>query len=369
MTRIALMGPANSIHLQRWAQALAERGHEICVLSQHEVKPGKLPTVSEIVELPYHGQTGYFLNALYVKKALKYWMPDILNAHYASGYGTTAALCGIRPLLLSVWGSDVYDFPYENVIKRRLIEFNLHKATAIASTSHAMARQVCRLISNANQILITPFGIDAKRFFPRPECRELNYITVGIVKTLAPKYGIDLLLHAFAGLLTDSRINALPQTCRLFIVGDGPQRRELEALAGALGVANQTYFAGAVPHAEVPDWLNRFDIYCAPSRLDSESFGVAVIEAGACGLPVVVSDVGGLPEVVLNGETGLVVPRENVERLQHALTTLVLDATMRKNLGQRGCEHVGSVYDWQHCIDIMEDAYTTTINMHHKTKS
>ena len=70
---------------------------------------------------------------------LRDWRPDILNAHYASGYGTTAALAGAKPLLLSVWGSDVYDFPYQGLLQAMLIRFNLRRATAIASTSRAMA--------------------------------------------------------------------------------------------------------------------------------------------------------------------------------------------------------------------------------------
>jgi glycosyltransferase involved in cell wall biosynthesis len=107
--------------------------------------------------------------------------------------------------------------------------------------------------------------------------------------------------------------------------------------------------------------LHRLDIYAVPSRLDSESFGVAVIEAGACGLPVVVSDAGGLPEVVRDGETGLVVPRDDVPALQAALTSLVLDAALRERLGAQGREHVLREYEWGRCVDLMEAVYARTI--------
>jgi glycosyltransferase involved in cell wall biosynthesis len=282
---------------------------------------------------------------------LRRWRPQLVNAHYASGYGTTAALCGVGPLLLSVWGSDVYDFPYENALKGWLVRRNLRRATAVASTSEAMARQVRRLVPDIGEIAITPFGVDLERFSPapRPENRPL---TVGIVKSLAPKYGVDLLVRAFAGL---------PPACRLLIVGDGPQRAGLEALTRELGIAERTEFAGAVPHADVPRWLNRLDIYAAPSRLDSESFGVAVIEASACALPVVVSDAGGLPEVVRDGETGLVVPRDDVPALQAALLRLVQDAPLRARLGGAGRAHVMRSYAWAHCVDLMERCCERTI--------
>ena len=354
MMRIALLGPANSIHLQRWAQALAERGHAVGVFTQHACDRTLLPDAADVFPLPRSGSLGYFTNAWRARELLTRWRPDVVNAHYASGYGTTAALCGVRPVLLSVWGSDVYDFPYENALKGRLIRGNLRRATAIASTSQAMARQVHRLTPERGEIAVTPFGVDFARFRPDPSRRADGVLTIGIVKSLAPKYGVDLLLRAFAGLINDAEVQAMPMPCRLLVVGGGPQRTELEALAGELGIASRTEFAGAVAHADVPAWLNRFDVYAAPSRLDSESFGVAVIEASACALPVVVTDVGGLPEVVCEGETGLVVPRDDVPALQAALKRLLLDAALRARLGRAGRARVEREYEWGHCVDLME---------------
>lgn len=354
MTRIALIGPANSIHLQRWADALVQHGHAVAVLSQHPCDRKLLPTKADVFMLPRNSMVGYFTNAWRAREILTQWRPDIVNAHYASGYGTTAALCGVRPLLLSVWGSDVYDFPYESAFKARLIRSNLRLATAVASTSHAMALQVQRLVPAIIDIAVTPFGVDLTRFVPDRSRRSHGRLTIGIVKSLAPKYGVDLLLRAFAGLIADSDVKLLPDECRLLVVGDGPQRGELESLARELGIVSCVEFAGAVPHADVPAWLNRLDVYAAPSRLDSESFGVAVIEASACALPVVVSDVGGLPEVVREGETGLVVPRDDVPALQAALKRLALDSQLRERLGQGGRAHVEREYEWGHCVNLME---------------
>ena len=352
MTRIALLGPASSIHLQRWAAALVQRGHAVLVISQHRCERERLPASAEVLWLPHAGSLGYFRNAGPLRRALARWQPEILNAHYASGYGSTGTLAGFAPTLLSVWGSDVYDFPYESAAKGWLLRRNLRRATAIASTSEAMAGQVRRLVPDVGEIAITPFGVDLTQFASAPHASRP--LTIGIVKSLAPKYGVDLLLRAFAGL---------PNACRLLIVGDGPQRAELEALARELGIAARTEFTGAVAHAEVPAFLNRLDIYAAPSRLDSESFGVAVIEASACALPVVVSDAGGLPEVVRDGETGLIVPRDDVPALQAALMRLVLDPGLRDRLGRAGRAHVVRVYEWGHCVELMERCYERTIRL------
>jgi len=357
MTRLALLGPANSIHLQRWAQALTHRGHELLVLSQHPCQRSLLPTTAEVHWLPYGGHAGYFMNAWSVRRWLTLWKPQLLNAHYASGYGTTMALSGFQPTLLSVWGSDVFDFPRESAIKRQLLVWNLGRATALASTSRVMANQVQCLTPGRHRVAVTPFGVDLDRFAPAPSRPPARPLTLGIVKTLAHKYGVDLLLRAFAALLGDPEVTARQPDLRLRIVGDGPQRADLQALAHELRVLARVDFSGAVPHEKVPAALHSFDIYAAPSRLDSESFGVAVVEASACALPVVVSDAGGLPEVVLDGRTGLVVPREDVPALHQALRRLVLDAGLRRRLGREGRAHVEREFEWGHCVDLMERAY------------
>ncbi len=365
--KLLLLAPASVIHTQRWVEALHGRGVQLVLATQHDGASWRAPTGVRVVRLPHGGSAGYFRNVPALRRLLRDEQPDLLNAHYASGYGTTAALAGFRPWLLSVWGSDVYDFPYESGIKGRLkgwlLRRNLRQADAVASTSEAMARQVRRLVPGIDPVAVTPFGIDTERFAPQPPSLPHAHdgIVIGTVKTLAPKYGIDLLLRAFAQVLSAAGSNA---ALSLVIVGDGPQRAELEALSHTLGIAAQVRFVGAVSHTEVPQWLNRFDLYVAASRLDSESFGVAVLEASACGLPVVVSDVGGLPEVVVQGETGLVVPREDVAALAQAMQQLIADPELRRRFGAAGRARVLAHYGWPHSVDAMLRCFDEVVARH-----
>src|SRR5262249_3117577 len=151
---------------------------------------------------------------------------------------------------------------------------------------------------------------------------------IGTVKKLEVKYGIDTLIHAFAKLSAPPH-GFLPI---LRLVGEGQQEPELRALATTAGVSARVEFVGAVPHGQVPDQLRQFDVFVAASRLDSESFGVAVIEASACELPVVVTRVGGLPEVVRDGETGLIVPKGDIGALANALQQLLDSDSLRMAL-------------------------------------
>ena len=355
--KLMLLSAGSAIHTQRWANGLADAGVEVLCVSQHDFMPEGWDARVVCVRLPRGGRTGYFLNARAVARLFGQHGCELLNAHYATGYGVLAMQSGVRPRLVSVWGSDVYDFPRGSKLHRALLRRVLGSADALASTSLAMARQVDQVLAGvapARPIAITPFGVDTGRFSPASEVRARGMpLVIGTVKVLAPKYGIDTLICAFALLPPEHAGEALA----LRIVGDGPQRAELQALAAALKVSGRIQFIGAVPHAEVPVQLCGFDIFVAASRLDSESFGVAVIEASACGLPVVVTRAGGLPEVVRDGETGLIVPRDDPPALAAAMRRLVEDPALRARLGTAGRAWVQREYEWSACVRRMVEVY------------
>lgn len=361
--RVAFLAKRHSIHTVRWVNTLAARGHEVHLISSiHDGE--KLHEQVRFHPLPFPPPAGFFLNALALRRLLKDIQPEILNTHFASGYGTLARLSGFHPNVLSVWGSDVYDFPRKSVFHSWLIRRNLKHADWVSSTSHAMANQAQTLYSPKN-LSVVPFGIDTDAFKPTLSESTDNTITIGTVKTLAPKYGIDTLLRAFAQLRntlgTDNP--EMAAQLRLLIVGGGVDELPLKQLARDLGVENETHFSGYVPHQEVTAHLQRLDIYVALSRLDSESFGVAVLEASACGLPVVVSNVGGLPEVVEDGHTGIVVPRDNASAAASALAILVTDEQLRTRMGQAGRLHVEQHYTWKASVDLMEAVYRKTLDL------
>jgi glycosyltransferase involved in cell wall biosynthesis len=353
--KIVLLAPFSVVHTVRWANAFAVRGHEVHVITSH---PNTLDTTTEEVtvhKLPFTAPVGYYLNAFALKRLLKRLRPDVLNAHYASGYGTLGRLCDFSPYVLSVWGSDVYDFPDKSPVHLRLIRKNLLAADRICSTSNAMAGQVRKICPELQDIRVTPFGVDTKTFSPMPDLRDLRQITIGTVKSLKHKYGIDILLKAFAHVkehygTTDK---AMSERLRLVIVGSGPEEKKLKEMADGLKIAGYCTWVGRIERQEVPKWLNKLDIFAALSR--SESFGVAIIEASACELPVIVSDAGGLPEVVEDGETGFVVRRENPEAAGKAMIRLINDPDLRKEMGKKGRDHVIREYEWEHCVGLLEE--------------
>lgn len=364
--RILFLSNGASTHTVRWVNSLSKRGHEVHLVFKQDDAP-KPNTINDKVilhSLKKSGTKAYFLAAHELNLLSKQINPDIVNAHYASGYGTLARLSKLRPLILNVWGSDVYDFPYQSRLKFNLVRKNLLYADKIASTSKCMAEQVLKLLSNyEKEIAITPFGVDIDIFKPKTNT-NIDKIVIGNVKTLEDKYGIDDLISAIKVLRDNLIKNGFADIWDkifVYIYGDGSKKNELIELSKALGIKEKVFFKGKIPHSEVSNALDEFDIFCATSKLDSESFGVSVVEAMAKALPVVVTDVDGFSEVAVNGYNGIIVERKNVAEIAEALESLVLDKDLRKMYGANGRKRVEDLYNWENNVDSMIQIYSKLV--------
>jgi len=186
----------------------------------------------------------------------------------------------------------------------------------------------------ADRVVSIPTGIELGRFHPgdRGAARAATRLPasgplVGIVATLRSWKGHRYLLQAIAALGRSD--------VHLAIVGDGPQREALEALAKELGLAARVTFAGN--QADVAPWMQAFDLFCLPSYAN-EGVPQALMQAMACALPVVTTPVGSIEEIVADGDTGVLVPPENMERLRDAIARLLDDEPARRRLGSRASE-------------------------------
>ena len=173
-------------------------------------------------------------------------------------------------------------------------------------------------------------GIDLEQFntraTPRPSALPTDALVIGVVCALRPEKGLSTLLQAFAG------IRSLGSRLKLAIVGSGPIRDSLEAEARALGIWEDCVFEPAT--SRVAEWLRAIDIFVLPSL--SEALSNSLMEAMACGCCVVASNVGGNPELVRDGETGLLFEPRDAAGLSAALRTLISDQPLRRRLRTAG---------------------------------
>ena len=206
-------------------------------------------------------------------------------------------------------------------------------------------------------IKVIPFGVDLNVFksFDAPHVFNRNAILIGSIKTLEKGYGMEYLIDAFAVL--KKRVESLP--LKLLIVGRGSLEKDLKAKVKDLKIESETVFTGYISPSEIPFYQNMLSIAVFPSL--SESFGVSVVEAMACEKPVIVTDVGGLPEVVEAGVTGLIVPSADSAKLADAIETLVKNEALRNSMGEQGRLRVEKLYDWKNNLASMISVYEELI--------
>ncbi len=170
--KILLLADINSSHTIRWAKALAQHNMDILVVGLAGLNHTEFDGIENLSVRSLHQLIDYkhqalskvkYLKALpVVKQCIREFRPNIVHAHYATSYGLLGALSGFHPFVISVWGSDVYEFPKTSFLHKSLLQYNLGKADKILSTSQAMAKETA-LYTNKN-IDITPFGIDTNIF-------------------------------------------------------------------------------------------------------------------------------------------------------------------------------------------------------------
>jgi glycosyltransferase involved in cell wall biosynthesis len=218
-------------------------------------------------------------------------------------------------------------------IRRYPLLYRFHRVSKVIFVSKAIQESIRAKQRFRAECEVVYNGVDTVRFCAATVRDKAwrarlslpaDAVVFGQVSSLISRKGIDILLRSFQVVH-----RKYPQA-RLVLVGDGPERHKFTALADQLGVANKTVFAGNQPDP-VPFYQHIIDINVLASR--SDAFGLAVLEAGSCGLPSIGANVDGIPESVLDGQTGLLFSSEDISDLAEKMSTLLADAGLRRRLG------------------------------------
>jgi glycosyltransferase involved in cell wall biosynthesis len=230
------------------------------------------------------------------------------------------------------------------------------KRVLVSSADYARRSSLAGFFANHPQRVVeAPFGVDTDVFCPGPAVRGRFSLPDG-VPVLAFVGGLDR-AHAFKGLpdLLQA-MTSLPEDVQLLIVGDGDLRSSYEEQAEALGLRRRTHFVGRVDVETLRDAYRSADLFVFPSTSRAEAFGLAALEAEACGLPVVASDLPGVRTVVLHGETGLLVPPSQPTALAEAIKRLLDDEMLRQTFSSRASAHARGL-SWDAHTDILLKTY------------
>ncbi len=349
--RVVILGWADSTHIQRWATGLTGRGFDISVIS---VGGSAIPEIPTIV-YP-RGEKGAYLNyALSARRDVRALCPNLLHCHYASGFGLWTQAISHRPTLVSVWGSDVIGV---SGIEKWMVARTLRRADWVSATGEFL-KQAALVVAPAiaDKSTVIPFGVTPpKETKPLPE----GPVRICYLKEHRAIYGPDLLVEAFA-----IARRTIPDL-RLSLAGSGPMESDLRHRIDELDLTGAVDFPGYLTRAQVVDYLSDHHVLVMPSRM--ESFGVSALEAASCARPVIASNVGGIPEVVVDGQTGILVAPENIEALAAAIVKMAGDRGLIERMGRAGRQFVTEKYDFEKSLDQMAELYDRLI-AHAKTNS
>lgn len=342
--RVVILGWADSSHVQRWATGLTARGFEVSVISVGgEPIPGNATTI-----YPRGDKGSYLKYAFRARRDVLNLQPDLVHCHYAAGFGVWTQLMQFHPTLVSVWGSDVIGV---SGLSRWFVRRTLNRADWVTATGTFLRDAACSISGTiSKKISVIPFGVTApESLLPLPG----GPVRLCFLKEHREIYGPDLLVEAYA--LARRSIPDL----RLTMAGSGPMTDTLRRRVENLGLTGAVEFPGYLEHREVVKFLSAHHILVMPSRM--ESFGVAALEASSCARPVIATRVGGIPEVVLDGTTGLLVRPERVADLAEAIVRLASDQSMMARLGEAGRQFVCEKYLWESSLDQMSELYDRLI--------
>lgn len=361
--KLCFIAPANSIHTERWVRAFSQiENFQVTLISPYgaphnesDFGRARLIWMSPPL-LSQHPKTRWkiaFKNFFTMRQYILHNKFDIVHVHQLPPPLTVPFFWKIPNMVVSTWGADIIDTDVHpgTWIKRWARRFILSQASVITATSRFLAERTKRFTKGNKTVNVVSFGVDLSQFYDpvqRPPYPPVKFI---ITKGLTPQYGVDILIRAM-GVVRDQY-----QNVELMIVGDGNLREKLEALSRNLGLETIVHFLGYVSHQKIPGLLHEAHIAVMPSTNHAESFGVAALEAQATGIPVVASRVGGIPEVVIDGETGLLVQPRNVQSLAEALLYLALHHEKRLQMGHAGREFVRQHYNWNLSVEKMKEVY------------
>ena len=345
-------------------KALANRGHQVHFISYalptrldgfieniyfHEVEMSSYP----LFDFPLYT----IALASKMVDVVKYQKLDILHVHYAIPHATSAYLAkqilgknGI-PFTTTLHGTDITLVGLEPSYLHA-VKFSIEKSDGVTAVSRHLKEKTLTNYSITKDIEVIPNFVDTKKYKKLPACK--------FKKQIAPN-NEKILVH----VSNFRKVKRVPDTVRIFhevqkeipsrlvLVGDGPDRSNTEQLCRELDVCNDVIFLGK--QAELVDIYSASDIFLMPSQ--SESFGLSALEAMSCGLPVVSSSVGGLPELQVHGETGFIAEIGDITRMARYTVDLLRDENKYRLFSEAARRRAVEKFEVDHIVPLYEEHY------------
>jgi len=385
--RICYFCGGDSLHDIRFLHKLVERGYDTYAVYLHtptsfsipgthslSLNVGKfflrqhLPFLPIVRGIEYMSRwiIGSWIASKKLKKILKEIKPDILHGSWIQTCGFISAISNFHPFLLMPFGSDVLLVPFENPVFKQITKYSIKKADMITCDAEIIKKHIIHIAHYpAERIVVFPRGVDLSLFHPNQRIREEMRRKLGcedkkvivMNRNFKPVYGIEYFLRSLPLILSKE------QNIYVLLIGDGPLKPSFEKMVEEHGLERVVKFIGRVDNRDMPAYLNASDLYVSSSLSDGTP--VSLLEAMACALPVVVTDVPAVLEWVKDGYNGLVVPRRSVSELAEAIIEILKEEELAREMGRRNYEIARERADWEKNFGKLEGMYSRLYAEYH----
>lgn len=350
-------------HDHRFLTAAVQAGHQVYAMRLEMRGPllEERPLPPQVEDVPWRGGRRPFrwreLPALRsdLRRALERVRPDVVHAGPIQSAAFLAGLAGFQPLVSMSWGSDLLVDADRNAWWRWNTRFTLKRTAVLIGDCDAVRRKAQRFGFPADRIVLFPWGVDLQHFSPGPGGglrQRLGWQEQFVLLSLRswePIYGVDVVVKAF------TQAAAREPRLRLLLLGNGSQAKMIRRMAADHGLADRVHWGGQVNNLDLPDYYRAADLYLSASHSDGSS--VSLLEALACGLPALVSDIPGNREWITPGVQGWLFPDDDAVALAEAVLQAVQLQSQLPDMGRAARRLAEQRADWSKNVQRLEQAY------------
>ena len=359
-------------HMHDLAIKLNERGHEVAIITNDREtgKEKELETLGiDLIKVPGKVSPVLDINLSYGIKSEKEFEKyiegfDVVHAHHAFTPLSLKAMKAAKNMdigcvLTTHSISVMYDLKLWKMINGAMpvVKQSIACADRIIAVSEASKKFISHFVDE-DKVIVVPNGVDVERFVPPADKNDAKRSfgfdgkkVVLYLSRLSIRKGPHVLVSATALIKDD---------VETVIAGDGKLLHVLKTQAKLLGVSQRIRFISEVSDDKVPLLFQAADVFVLPS-ITAEAFGIVLLEAMASCVPVISTKIGGIPEIINESKAGLLVEPMDETELAEAISRLLQDDELRKNMGENGREYVVKNYSWLRIVPMIEDIYREVI--------
>src|SRR3990170_1087594 len=362
--RIIYFSLGYSTHDHRFLRAISDGGHEVFFVqlegNTQRVEDRSVP--ENVTQVIWKGGHEPFRWGNLVKLILdfrrltKELKPDLIHAGPIQTCAFIAVLSGFRPVLTMSWGYDLVQDADHNSWMKWVTRYTLKRSAFFTSDARFTRDKAVSFGMNPERTVIFPWGVDIEYFSRKTfERSNVQTFTLFCNRTWESIYGVDVLAKAFV------KVAAKNPDVNLILLGGGSQGSRIRQILMNGGVLDRVNFGGQVGQKDLPRWYHMADIYISPSHVDGSS--VSLMEALACGLPCLVSDIPGNREWIVEGGNGWLFRGGDADDLAEKILHAIKSRRSFKKIGESARKTAEQKADWKKNFGKLLEAYDTVMSL------